>query len=335
MKKIFMFLLLALAMSHNAVAQMNLRVTTTDGNIQDFRTENISDMGFIYEEPINIVGEWFNYDTSDGTYESWNLFANGTMEYSVCRYNLDREVLTLKGSYTFSDDNVLTLNVFGSKITVNMTRVSETVCSASTSTNSFFCYKVIDTPSVEENQYLELGEEGDEIIYADNNVVALEDGKIKGLRKGFGYALVKSAKTQEIAAYKILVSAAPSDLIDFTQYFKWTLEQLVSEFGEPLSTMGDDDYKSYIYGNIYGFVKSAMFTIEDGKVVSVAITFFDAESMQPYYEEIEEKYELNKERSTGTFKYYYEKGLDYYLMSNIEITVMLNTNTISWGDLSR
>lgn len=334
MKKIFMFLLLALAMSHDAVAQMNLRITTTDGNFQDFRTENIADMGFIYEEPINIVGEWFNYDTSGGVYESWNLFANGTMEYSFCFYNLDKEITTFRGSYTFSDDNVLTLNVAGTKMALNMARVSETECSATSSTNSFSCYKVIDTPSVEENQYVELGEEGDEIIYADNNVVALEDGKIKGLRKGFGYALVKSHKTQEIAAYKILVTEGTSDLVNFTKYFKWTPEQLVEEFGEPLSIMGDDDYKAYIYGGIYGFVKSAMFTVEDGKVFSVGITFFDFESMQPYVQEIEEKYELNEERSTGVEKIYYEKGLDYYWMSNIAITVMLNTNTIMWGDLS-
>ena len=130
--------------------------------------------------------------------------------------------------------------------------------------------------------------------------------------------------------------APPSSVVDWTQYFKKTGDQIKAEFGNDPTVTDDDedeDY-SYIYSKNIGDLKRLTFDFTKGfeKVISVKASFKDSNSMQNYRDAIAAKYILYSE--TETRKTYYDADTPSTASVRVVIQSSGSTHYITYTDMS-
>lgn len=130
------------------------------------------------------------------------------------------------------------------------------------------------------------------------------------------------------------LKTTPVPVIDWTQFFKKTGDQVKAEFGDNPTITDDDEYEeySYIYSKNIGVLKRVAFYFTKGfeKVTSVRATFNDANSMQSYCDDIAAKYILYND--TGTRKTYYDTKTAS--TASIKVVIQSTYNYISYTDMT-
>lgn len=130
--------------------------------------------------------------------------------------------------------------------------------------------------------------------------------------------------------------ASPSTVIDWTQYFKKSGDQIKTEFGSNPDITDDDEYEDYsmAYYNFSTDIKYISFSFNKGfeKVTGVRVSFKNASSMQEYCDAISAKYTLYTE--TETRKTYYDTDKPSTASVRVVIQSSGSTNYISYTDMS-
>ena len=72
-------------------------------------------------------------------------------------------------------------------------------------------------------------------------MITMVDNKIRPLKEGTGFALVKDVATDRTLAYKVVVSSPNITIIDWTKYLDKTIDEIIVEFGTP-GNINRDDY---------------------------------------------------------------------------------------------
>lgn len=132
------------------------------------------------------------------------------------------------------------------------------------------------------------------------------------------------------------LKTTPASVVDWTQYFKKSGDQIKAEFGDNLSITDDDedeDY-SYLYSKNIGNLKRLTFYFTKGfeKVTSIRVTFNEASSMQDYCDAIAGKYILFSE--TETRKTYYDTDSSSTASVRVVIQSSGSMNYITYTDMS-
>ena len=178
--------------------------------------------------------------------------------------------------------------------------------------------------------------------FITNNFM-LDSGASTDTRKYF-----YDTESAETASVKITISAStnvitftdlkqtPATVVDWTQYFKKSGDQIKAEFGNNPTVTDDDedeDY-SYLYSKNIGELKRLAFYFTKGfeKVTSVRATFNDASSMQSYRDAIASKYILYSE--TETRKTYYDTDSPSTASVRITINSSGSSNNVTYLDMS-
>lgn len=337
MRKLLIYLFCILSMQMKAQEE-KLRMTFDVGDPINFSVNDIKDITFVEDQdPLDIVGsEWFNEEVEKyGTYESFEFHEDGTLTY--CPYYVNyHDGYTIAGRFNF-EDYMLTmqLGIVG-KLTQAITNHSATSYVVTSGGENSTYYKVQKVYNMKSNDApISIGNEGDEITFVDNEFIALDDNKVRPIKGGTGYALVKDTQLNSIVAYRINIEAV-KEVKDWTQYFKRTKDEITSEFGDPFMTQDADNMDIYIY---YG--KDPAFTLmyfcfekDSGKMYMFQATFTDEENWEFYKNEIEKKYVKDESRSTETVLYYYDT--DNRSTASVSIAIQNSpTLIINYMDLNR
>lgn len=324
MKRIFLVLIVFLVIGFNLMAQIDMRITLKDGSASKFKTSRIKDVSFEHVEPLQIEGEWFNYDEDDGGYEIWNLQEEGVLLFSYCFYGISPEVDNTRGLYQYEND-LLTLNALNSITKMRISYSFEDEMIATINERSFKCYRITMESSVVAGQSITIGEPADEIFYTDNNIVSIDNGKIKGWREGYGYVLVKNKDTQKVTAYKIHVSPCP-DIVDVAQYFKLSKHEILEKFGDPTKELLDKLWGFYL---AFPVGLETQFSFDDNDLVQgVILHFASFDEMRPYLESIKNKHILDKDKSTNVKELYYDAANED--QAKLSISIEYKQNIIKW-----
>ena len=128
------------------------------------------------------------------------------------------------------------------------------------------------------------------------------------------------------------LKTTPVSVVDWTQYFKKSGEQIKAEFGNTTDITNDEEDDSYsmVYYNV-GPYKYISFEFNKGfeNVRSIRVSFNNRNSMQNYCNSIAEKYILNLDDSSETRQTYYDT--DSWTTASIRITIS-SLNYISYLD---
>lgn len=304
MKRLLIFMVFLALADYVSAQEEKLRLTFTESVLSptEFNLSEIKDVSFVNEtETFNIEGEWFNFE--EGIFESFKFSEDGLVDYyyyllsansggkSYGKYLLQMDVLGLK------------IPIFYGVLYTPMVNYSNTHFTLRNGNKSSIYYKIQKTYNM--NTYdtpIEIGNKGDVVTFVDNVVVGLEDGKIKALQQGQGYALVQDSQLGTTVAYRIDVQykANPNNpIIDWTQYFNKTRDEIVSEFGTP--TEVNDETYSYRKGynpEIENLIFS--FKENDDAVYIVTFALRGIDEFRTYKSEIERKYVKLKQDVTDT-----------------------------------
>lgn len=308
MRKFTLFLICMVCMQV-AAQEEKLRLTFNWGEPVSLNVADIKEISFFEEQnPLYIVGEWFNYSPEENAFESFNFYEDGSLDfyYYYINNNIGGEVY---GLYELRD-GVLAVNLLGQEmynLLVAHTETSFVVRSAGSNTTY---YKVVDVYDMTTaDSPIKICDAADSILFVDNIVVGLEDGKIKALQKGTGYVLVKDVENGSIVAYRINVKYQAGELIDWTGYFKKTKEEILAEFGTHDDEYSSADGEYIVYNKGYNAEISMLgfsFDNETGKVYQVQTVFRGYEEMKMYYDYIDAKYILDEDSSETTEFYFYD-----------------------------
>lgn len=314
------------------------RVAFNVGNPMNFSANDIKDISFVEDSiPLDIVGcEWFNEEVEkNGTYESFEFREDGTLKY--CPYYVNyHSGYTLPGYYNF-EDYMLTMQINNvGLLTLAITNHSATSFVVKSGGENSTYYKIQKVYNIKSNDTpISIGNEGDVITFVDNEFISLEDNKIKPLKGGTGYALVKDFALNAIVAYRINVESVKT-IKDWTQYFKKTKEEITTEFGEPYMTQEQDNMDIFIYyGNDPSFTFLYFcFEKDSGKMYMFQGSFVDDSEREYYQNNIEKTYIKDIDRSTSTVNYYYDT--DNRSTASVSIAIQSSpTMLINYMDLDR
>lgn len=337
MRKIALFLFCIFSVQMMAQEE-KFRVTFNVGDPMNFSINDIKDITFVEDtSPLDIAGsEWFNEEVEKyGVYESFEFREDGSLTY--CPYYVNyHDGYTISGNYNF-EDYMLTMTLgFAGNLTQAITNHSATSYVVTSGGENSTYYKVQKVYNIKSNDApISIGNEGDIITFVDNEFISLEDNKIKPLKSGTGYALVKDLALNAIVAYRINVEAVKI-IKDWTQYFKKTKDEIVSEFGEPLMTQDEENMDIYIYyGNDPAFTYMLFsFDKDSGKMFMFQGSFVNDSELESYQNNIEKEYIKDENRSTGTVNYYYDT--DNRSTASVSIAIQSSpTPLINYMDLNR
>lgn len=133
------------------------------------------------------------------------------------------------------------------------------------------------------------------------------------------------------------LKTTPASVVDWTQYFKKSGDQIKAEFGSSPDITNDDEEEDYsmAYYN-YGDFKYITFSFDKGfeKVTSIRVSFKNASSMQDYCDAIASKYVFDESRSTETKKTYYDTDSSTTASVRVVIQSSGSTNYITYSDMS-
>lgn len=324
MKRIFLILIVLLGIGINSMAQVDMRIALKDGTESKFKSSKIKNITFEYVEPLQIEGEWFNYDESDGAYEVWNLQEEGLLLYTYCLYGMSPAVDDTRGLYRY-DNDILTLNAISSILKMRISYSSDDEMIATINEKNIRCYRLTKESVVVAGQPVSIGEPADEIFYADNNIVSIDNGKIKGWREGEGYALVRNKDTQKVTAYKIHVSPCP-EIVDVAQTIKMSKYEILEKFGNPTKELADNCWVYYLAFPV-GLETQFFFDNKD-MVRSVILRFASLDEMRPYIESIKNKYIIDKDKSNNVQEQYYDAVSQE--LAKLSVLIEYKENEIGW-----
>lgn len=132
------------------------------------------------------------------------------------------------------------------------------------------------------------------------------------------------------------LKTAPIAVVDWTQYFKKTGDQIKEEFGSNPNITDDDEYEDYAmtYYNCSPY-KYITFSFDKGfeNVTKIMVSFNDASSMQNYCEYIKDNYILDVDDSSETMSIYYDTNS----RSTASVRIIINSsrNYISYLDMKK
>ena len=325
MKKLL--LLILCAHSFQAIAQKEkLQVEFGLGSPLKFNVEDIKDITFLTEQnPLDLVGEWFSEAMEEfRIYESITFKENGTLTY--CPYYVNyHSGYELPGRWLFQD-NVLveSISAFEGILTYHITSHSETQFVMTNSGSNTIYYKVQGTYQIKTTDApISICGENDIVTFVDNEIIALDGDKIKGLKGGTGYALVKDASRNAIVAYRVEVENVTS-ITDWTQYLKKNNDEIIATFGEPDDSQSTEttDYLMYYAPNpsfqylLFGIDK------QKGAVTSIQGVFINSGEFEIYRQEINKQYILWTDQSSETKEYYYNS--DFTVLVSIQLSPNLS-----------
>lgn len=308
MKRKILLLLICLTAIQAIAQDQRLRMTYRLNVLapDELNLSDIKDISFVETEPFDLVGEWFNVD--DAVFESFTFSEEGLLDYYF--YNVANDGGAAKGNYQFVYD-VLGLRVptvFSQILYHPIVSHSETSFTLRSDGRNNIYYKILH--SYDMNTYdspIVIGNEDDEVSYVDNTVIGLVNGKITALRQGQGYALLKDKERNTTVAYRVNVKYQPdpNGPIDWTNYFKKSKEEIITEFGTPDKTQNSMGFETLSYSKGYNpEIKILHFSFKEGvdATMQVSATFRGQDEFQTYKKEIESKYIKQK---VDTYETYY------------------------------
>lgn len=328
MRKNVFFLFCMFAMQMMAQEE-KFRVTFNVGDPLNFNVKDIKEITFVEDlNPLDIEGgEWFNEEIEKyGTYESFEFREDGSLLYHPYYVNY-HSGLTINGYYNL-EDYMLTMQLGDlGVLTTTITNHSATSFVVTSGGENSTYYKVQKVYNIKTSDApMSIGNDGDIITFVDNEFITIEDNKIKPLKDGTGYALVKDLALDAIVAYRINVEAVRTPK-DWTQYFKKTKDEITSEFGEPFMTQDEDNTYWYL-GNDPAFMYMLFsFDKDSGKMYSFYGMFVDGSELESYKNYIEKTYIKDENKSTATNVYYYNTD------KSVSINIDSETMSIIYIDL--
>ena len=338
MKKITFYLFCILSMQIMAQEE-KLRVTFNVGNPLNFSLNKIKDISFVEDQkPLDIVGsEWFNEEIEkSGAYESFEFHKDGSVTYCPHYINDHSGSFSYNGSYNFEDYVLSMLFGFGS-LNYPVTNHSETSFVITSGQDNSIYYKVQKVYNVKmTDEPITIGNEGDEIIFVDNDYISLENNKIRPIKGGgAGYALVKDSQLNTIVAYRINVEAENS-YKDWTQYFKKTKDEIILDFGDPITTQESESMDIFYYfeKDPAFLIMSFAFDKVSGKMFMFQGTFTDDVNLNFYLDGLSREYIKDEERSSGSVLYYYDT--DDLSTASVSIAIQNSpTKLVNYMDRNR
>lgn len=293
MKKYILLLIWFVGIQINA--QNLMRVTTQDGTQYELSINNIKDMDFYIVEPINFVGEWIVFN--DISMYCYNIKNDGTFKYTSFSMTVG-QFHEIEGTYSVKD-NVLTLNFDGSTLVIPVVEATETKM-VSTSGETYYRVQADAYSMTTNDNPINIGKEGDVVKYVDKCIIGTDNNMIAALREGRGYAIVEEEETGVMKAFGIDVLYVPESPIDWSNCFKKSKDEIISEFGEPA-------YKeSFKYTNFNASIEYIAFTFNEnnGEATKVQVSFYDEAKRQHYCDSIGRHYFLYRESASS--KTYYD-----------------------------
>ena len=308
MRKVILLLTCLLSL-HVMAQEEKLRLEFTVGSPMEFNVKDIKDISFVEDDnPLDILGEWFCYNEEGQAFESYDFHEDGTLGYFYY-YISQKSGGTLNGIFEFQDD-MLAMRLAGVTLFYPITAHSENSFVITSNDKSYTYYRIQKGYNMKTSDApITIGNEGDVVIFVDNSVVGLENGKIKALQKGTGYALVEDASLNTIVAYRINVGYAPGSVVDWTQFFKKTKDEIVAAFGEPDGSRVDDSL-----GELVGYTKgyspeisqlTFVFDKETGGLYMIQAVFRGVDEVNTYDNEIAKKY-IRQDSGDDDKKQYYD-----------------------------
>lgn len=328
MKQIIIFL--TCLVNIPLMAQDLMRITKADGSYWDFSINNVKDMDFQSQQPVNIIGEWFiHFEKEDVTeIDIFNVDGTFTSQYSY-NASLGQRLLLVEnrtdGTYTVAD-NVINCYLPNGELyrTIFIKEYSDYRFVAQ---NEITFHKLRDTYYMTtDNEPIVVGNDGDIIRYADNVFCEIQDNKIKALTGGTGVFLVEDEHTKEQKAYKVEIEYIDPPLIYWTNYFNKSLTDIQAEFGEPELQDDSQHTKTYTCYNAAIIYVTFTFTDDWNRVKDVVVSFYKPEYQHSYINYIEENY------------FFYKKGagIDLYVNANASLAIFVvrseNWNYIKYVD---
>ncbi len=334
----FLFYLFCILSLQMMAQEEKLHVMFNVGDPLDISVNDIKNITFVEDtNPLDLIGsEWFCEEVEEnGTYETFEFHEDGTLTYSPV-YTNTHSRYTIPGYFMF-EDYMLTIRLsIGepyTQFTQTITNHSETSYVVTSGGENLTYYKVQKVYTITSNEGpVSIGNDGDVITFVDNEIVGLDNNKIKPLSTGVGYALVKDARLNAIVAYRINIVPA---VIDWTQYFKKTKDEIIAEFGTPESVQTSETNDLFTYRGIdpvfglmyFGFDK------ELGKMYVFQGSFLNEIGYKAYREKIENTYILQEDMATGKLNYYYDTN--ERSTASVSIIIQSSPMVINFMDLKR
>lgn len=293
MKKCILLLIWFIGIQINA--QNLMRVTTQDGTQYEFSVNNIKDMDFYTPEQIDFVGEWIIYDVNGMM--CYDIKNDGTLKYTSFSMTMG-QLFKKDGTYSVKD-NILTLNYDDATLVIPVVEATETKI-VSTSGDTYYRVQSNVYSMTTNDNPISVGKEGDVVKYVDNCIVRTDNNMITALRDGRGYAIVEEEETGVMKAFGIDVLYVPESPIDWSNYFKKSKNEIITELGEPA-------YKeSFRYTNFNASIEDVTFTFNENndEATKVNVSFYDETKRLHYCDSIEKHYFLYRESASS--KTYYD-----------------------------
>lgn len=290
--------------------------------------KDICDITFVEDtEPLDISGsEWF-YKSAIGNMEWYYFHNDGTIEGHLYQKDSHKEANTQFGTYSL-EDYVIKIRTDAISQDWHVVRHSKDMFTL-LSTRETDMYKVQQTYYITtKDNSISIGNEGDIITWVDEEMITMIDNKIKPLKGGVGFALVKDAMTNRTLAYKVVVSSPNITIIDWTSYFDKSVDEINVEFGNPDNISIDDFTKRihYSYKNYCPEILNLYFTFneESRKVFFISPHFSSYSYLETYENYIKDHYFFYEDESTNEEKMYYDT--DNRGTASISIKVISSTN---------
>lgn len=284
---------------------------------------------------LDIIGEWLNVDEESATIESFDFHLDGLFDYYVILPTGDMSAV---GNYEFSND-VLSFTLAGSSFANPVVGFSGTNFTIYSAGSSSVYYKVQNTYDIATtDEPISIGNEGDRIIYVDNTFVGVVDNKVKALKSGTGYALVKDAKRDAIVAYKISVRYMPGVTVDWTKYFKKSVDEINAEFGTPDKIETSNGIITYTYQGNYNAEIGMLFISFDEstqKVCQIMAVCNGYDGFNTYYSDIKNKYIEIADMGNASQKYYSDTGDLVNASVVVSVASVSGTYYVIYSDYSR
>ena len=317
-------IMFACIMSTYLTAQEKLRITLNDGSFMDFSTNTIDNFMAETSEPLDITGEWISVSNLSEM-QCYIFSSDDTYEYSFYLPN-DNYINYINGTYT-AGSIVINLNSKNTNTKLIVPQKTETEFTNSLGEVFYKVQQLYDVPF--SDSPIDIGNDGDMLLFSDEVVTDIVDNKVKLLKNGRGYVLAEDAITKEKKAYRINVTGIIEPIKDWTIYFGKTREELISEFGIPNYNV--EKYVGYEEYNSNISLLRFYFSNDAKKVIQVCCDFYEGSMMNNYCDSIDKYYYIDS-NSTETEKLYYDtENKD---TASIGIIIETQSLSISYNDVS-
>lgn len=198
--------------SATVLAQNAMRVHYKDGTIQDIPVVQIDSVTFVDNEEvweeISLTGNWLWGNQEAGYYELITFSEDHTYTGYDNYFTYGFDTMTYGWYSQFGTMLALRSNGFGyqrmnSWYIIGLTNNALEVM---TKMGPFTYYKLQpDVLYISSSESYSGLEKGDSVVFADNVVVTVVEGRLIALSSGTTYVLIKKASVGKVLAYKVVV----------------------------------------------------------------------------------------------------------------------------------